>query len=87
MGEIGDDEILRKIRALSESQREWLNNLLDRFSRDIAATTLPTSDIASAPFMSEFGDVLRIHHSLLSEAFTKDKFEHALVRVQGGEAE
>jgi hypothetical protein len=49
MGEIGDDEILRKIRALSESQREWLNNLLDRFSRDIAATTLPTSDIASAP--------------------------------------
>ena len=33
--------------------------------------------------LQEFGDTLRIHHCFSNEPFTKDKFEHALVRVFG----
>jgi Type II site-specific deoxyribonuclease len=76
-----DEELLRKIAALSPSQREWITSLIERFAVTVEATALPTSDIASERFIVEFGDILRIHHSLSSEPFTKDKFEHALVRV------
>jgi Type II site-specific deoxyribonuclease len=81
VGVSGEDELLKKILALSESQREWITSLIDRFAHALEASALADSDIASEQFLREFGDTLRIHHSLSAEPFTKDKFEHALVRV------
>lgn len=81
MGVSGEEELLRKIVALSESQREWITSLIDRFAHSLEASALADSDIASEQFLREFGDTLRIHHSLSAEPFTKDKFEHALVRA------
>ena len=48
------------------------------------------SDFADDMFCATFGDVLRNHHLVSNDAFTKDKFEHALVevlRLGGREAE
>jgi type II restriction enzyme len=80
-GVIEDDELFCKIQTLSESQRELIISLIDRFAHSLEASALAKSDIVNEQFLREFGDTLRIHHSMSSEPFTKDKFEHALVRV------
>ena len=40
-------------------------------------------DLLDEASVSDFGDVLRIHHVFSAEPFTKDKFEYALVQVLG----
>lgn len=39
------------------------------------------SDIVDAEYADFFGDVLQAHHATSTEGFTKDKFEHAMLRA------
>ena len=79
-----DERIQRLIAAIPELSNYRLQ-LVDRvvaafkhpkvFHRN-TESTLITPDI-----LDDFGDVLRMHHCLSREPFSKDKFEYALERV------
>ncbi len=79
-----DERIQRLIAAIPELSNYRLQ-LVDRvvaafkhpkiFHRN-AESTLITPDV-----LEDFGDVLRMHHCLSREPFSKDKFEYALERV------
>lgn len=81
----GNDERKRleeAIRDLSPSQMESIRAVVRALSSPIECTAQPSSNFATTQFAVAFGDILRLHHYFFSdEPFTKDKFEHAMVRV------
>lgn len=78
MGVIEDEELLKRIKGLSEWQREWIIKQIDSCTHSIEVSALAKSDIATEAFLPRFGHILRTHHGQSAEPFTKDKFEYAL---------
>jgi hypothetical protein len=74
--------IERKLNGLSNSQIVAIAELVDAFSAPYLQRYInPTSDLITEEIFDCIGDTLKIHHRFSSEAFTKDKFEHALERA------
>ena len=79
-----DERIQRLIAAIPD-----LNNYrLQLVDRVVAAFNQPkdfcrnsASSLITSAVLEDFGDVLRMHHCLSREPFSKDKFEYALERV------
>lgn len=70
------------LRGLSPSQLESIHAVVRALSSPIQHSAHPSSRFATNQFVVAFGDILRLHHYFFSdEPFTKDKFEHAMVRV------
>lgn len=63
---------------LSDSQLEWLRTVIIRLNQSKTYYRNKDSDLVSDCILNNFGDTLKIHHCISNEAFTKDKFEHAL---------
>jgi hypothetical protein len=82
------DETLAQVAALMETLGQLtprnfaaVQGLIDSFANPVEAEINPASDVATEEFAEVFGDVLRRHHTTSSEAFTKDKFEYAMVQT------
>jgi hypothetical protein len=71
--------IIEKLRLLKPSQLERVERLVDTLAEGCTYEANAASDIATERFCEEFGDTLRQHHAVSAEAFTKDKFEYAMV--------
>lgn len=63
---------------LSDSQLEWLRTVITELNQPKTYHQNKNSDLISECILNNFGDTLKIHHCVSNEAFTKDKFEHAL---------
>lgn len=70
--------VLPKLRGV---QVVALVSIADALQTPLQAAVLPESDFATSEFAELIGDILVVHHVLSSEAFTKDKFEHAMEKV------
>lgn len=70
------------LRGLSPSQIDSIHSVVRALSSPIQNWASSSSSFATNQFVVAFGDILRLHHYFFSdEPFTKDKFEHAMVRV------
>lgn len=82
-------DILARVDRLSVALRELTAPQLDFIERVVAQLRRPflkiernpKSDIVDKQLLSDFGDVLRIHHCFSKEALSKDRFEYALERT------
>lgn len=75
------ERLLKAIPTLSDYRLELLNRVVEVFLQPWELSCNPDSDIISQTSLSDFGDVLRLHHSFSREPFSKDKFEFALEAV------
>lgn len=75
------EELLKAIPNLSHVRLEVLSRIARAFDVPIEWAPGAGSDFMIDELAQAFGDVLIVHHVLSSEAFTKDKFEHALVNL------
>jgi len=75
------DELIELLRELSQVQLDQIEPILRAAGEAPASTVNPASDFATDDFAAMFGGILRTHHAVSHEPFTKDKFEHALEKV------
>jgi len=73
--------LYESLRDLTEGQIGWVQTVVEQFHKPASFHRSTDSDIINECVLQDFGDALRIHHCFSKEAFTKDKFEYALVRV------
>ncbi|WP_073534478.1 hypothetical protein [Serratia marcescens] len=79
-GEILKRQIGSLIQPLDDGYLQLLVDIATILQTEVVVTvdnTPPFND----DFAHHFAGLLLVHHALSSEAFTKDKFEHAMVRV------
>ena len=70
------------LKELSETQFKLVEGIINQFSVPyLHICRHEFSDLISDDVLADFGDTLRAHHLFSNEAFTKDKFEYALVKV------
>lgn len=70
------------LEELTEKQLDFVENIIAQFRKPfIIITRKAESDLIDEQVLHDFGDVLRIHHCLSSEALSKDRFEYALERT------
>ncbi len=70
-----------RIAALSDGQRALLGTMIDMFEQPIECSRNAMSDIVSADFLTAFGDILKLHHSLSDDYLDKYRFEAAMQKV------
>lgn len=68
------------IRPLDDGYLQLLVDIATILQREVIVTVGDSSPF-DEDFAHHFAGLLLVHHALSSEAFTKDKFEHAMVRV------
>lgn len=73
--------LIEKLRLLRPSQLRRVETLVDTLAEGSVFEANERSDIATREFCDEFGDILRQHHNVSAEPFSKDKFEYAMVTV------
>ena len=72
---------MEKIRGLSLRRFAAVEAFVDGYANAVDIDRNPDSDVVTEDFSEAFGDVLRLHHTVSSEPFTKDKFEYAMVSL------
>lgn len=73
--------LAEKLASLRPGQLAAIEAAVDAFAIPVTVTLNRASDIATAEFGDFIGDVLQAHHASSTEGFTKDKFEHAMLRA------
>lgn len=73
--------LIETLRTLKPHQLACVAEVAKAFQGRLDCYIGSGSDFATDKFASFLGDILRLHHSFSNEPFTKDKFEHAMVRV------
>lgn len=71
--------IVKTLPTMPGSQVDCVRAVIQAFACPLKMT-LGKSDFATDDFARTFSDILRLHHVFSAEAFTKDKFEHAMVK-------
>lgn len=67
---------------LTDGQLRLFEGIIQQFNRSyIKIDRLDDSDIVDDCLLQDFGDTLRLHHSLSKEPFRKDRFEFALEQI------
>lgn len=74
------NEIGSLIAPLDDGYLHLISDMATILQREVEVTTDDQSPF-DEDFAHHFAGLLLVHHALSSEAFTKDKFEHAMVRV------
>lgn len=74
------NDITLELPALDIGYLRLLKDIAEILQRDVAVTADGEGPFTEA-FARHFAGVLLVHHALSEEPFTKDKFEHAMVRV------
>lgn len=79
MAQIDLDSLFAKIHLLPPEKQAVIDHLVTQLLKTVTVELpQPTAPFSEA-FAVKFGDILRAHHSLSSQPFTKDKFEYAMV--------
>lgn len=73
--------LIENIPELSDYRLELIDRIVCDFFRPWEVSCTPNSDLISNDSLLDFGDILRIHHGLSREPFSKDKFEFALEAI------
>ena len=79
-----DERIQRLIAAipgLSNYRLQLIDRVVVAFNQPKEFQRDSSSSLITPAVLEDFGDVLRMHHCLSREPFSKDKFEYALERV------
>lgn len=79
-----DERIQRLIAAiphLSNYRLQVVDQVVEAFNQPKCFCRNADSALITQDVLEDFGDVLRMHHCLSREPFSKDKFEYALERV------
>lgn len=79
------EQMIQRLAKLNPKQFDSVDAILDSFTQPADMNVNEESDFATRSFALGFLDHLRIHHLSSSEPFTKDKFEHSMVRVLNDE--
>jgi hypothetical protein len=79
------EDMMRRLARLNPKQIDSVEAILDSLTQPADLDVNEESDFATRSFALGFLDHLRIHHLSSSEPFTKDKFEHSMVRVLNDE--
>jgi len=72
------NELIERLRSLRPDQIERIGAFARALSEP-PEITYSEAGFATEAFVHRIGDTLRLHHLFSHEAFTKDKFEHAMV--------
>lgn len=75
------NEIRERLGKLSKGQLALLSSVVSTFEQEIETTRLPDSDVVSDEFLSAFGDMLKLHHSLSDDYLDKHRFEAVMERI------
>lgn len=75
-----ESQIGSLIKPLDDGYLQLLVDIATILQREVIVTIDHTPPF-DEDFAHHFAGLLLVHHALSSEAFTKDKFEHAMVRV------
>lgn len=73
-------ELVDAIPELTFGQLHWIHRVVKVLGAE-HKFMVTGSDIFDETVLCNFGDAIRIHHSFSAEPFSKDKFEHVLVKV------
>ena len=73
--------LVSAIPKLSSYRLELVDKIVGVFEQPTDTFKNEKSDIISESVLIDFGDVLKAHHCVSREPFSKDKFEYALERV------
>ena len=79
-----DERIQRLIAAiptLANYRLQLIDKIVGAFAHPKDFRRSATSKLITAGVLEDFGEVLRMHHCLSREPFSKDKFEYALERI------
>ena len=79
-----DERIQRLIAAsptLANYRLQLIDKIVSAFAQPKDFRRSATSELITPGVLEDFGDVLRMHHCLSREPFSKDKFEYALERI------
>ncbi len=77
-------QLAAALPGLADSVLDWISRVIRQMARPYSYTAAPGSDLVNAQFLTDFGDVLRMHHCFSEEPFTKDKFEYAMSVILTG---
>jgi len=75
------EHLLQAIPGLSDFRLSLIDDIISVLELPCDFTSAPDSDLVSQSVLSDFGDILRVHHSFSREPFSKDKFEYALEKI------
>jgi hypothetical protein len=75
------NELINLLAGMSQTELDQVAGFIRAAADPPSVTVNPESDFATEAFAVAFGGILRSHHVVSHEAFTKDKFEHALEKV------
>lgn len=75
------EHLLQAIPGLSDFRLSLIYDIISVLEQPCDFTRACSSDLVSQSVLSDFGDILRIHHSFSREPFSKDKFEYALEKI------
>jgi hypothetical protein len=78
------EELIAILLGMDEAQLDHVEPVLRAAVDPFNHTVAPESDFATDEFGLGFGVILRAHYVVSNESFTKDKFEHAMVKVLKG---
>jgi len=73
--------LVSAIPKLTSYRLELIDKIVGVFEQPTDLFKNDKSDIISESVLRDFGDVLKAHHCVSREPFSKDKFEYALERV------
>ena len=79
-----DERIQRLIAAiptLANYRLQLIDKIVSAFAQPKDFRRSAASKLITPAVLEDFGDVLRMHHCLSREPFSKDKFEYALERI------
>lgn len=72
------DDLYDRIQQLTPAQRERVAGIVDAIAKPSTTWVNTDSDFMTAELADILGETLRIHHTMSTESYTKDKFEHGL---------
>ena len=75
------NNLIQAIPGLSDFRLSLVDDIISVLERPCDFTCAPSSNLVSQSILSDFGDILRVHHSFSREPFSKDKFEYALEKI------
>jgi len=76
------DRLSAALRERTAPQLDFIEQVVRQFRKPfLKLERNPQSDIVDDRLLTDFGDVLRIHHCFSKEALSKDRFEYALERT------
>ena len=78
------EKLLQAIPDLSDFGLKLIGDIVTVFQQPKDFSRHANSTIVTDRVLDDFGDVLRMHHCLSREPFSKDKFEYALEKVLNG---